>query len=342
MPIETQAVGTRTVSLPTRNPFLFEALLRENQLASAAIRHFQAQQMTETNRTHLDKSMYLGQHLLAEFTVRSVQLNSNQFEKLIRDAAILSGATILCSRFFQNKINGNISGIVVIEESHFSVHYLRDQNFIALDAYTCGHINLNAAVEHIKLKLRESPYDKIEFKRGIRKKDEDAFIPGIALLRGSTLGFFSPGKQLNNASLGQHVVAEFYYCDPGRINSSEFVLNHFRESLEANALPIKFNYVHQFQPQGISAVIIGNGYHLTVHDWPEHAYAAMDLCVFDDKVEPQKIMLSLAEEFQSQKAVCYQFPRGSYEGHHRQLQPVFPLLEARQQAEPIYYGPQLK
>jgi S-adenosylmethionine decarboxylase proenzyme len=46
-------------------------------------------------------------------------------------------------------------------------------------------------------------------------------------------------------------------------------------------------HFHQFSPYGVSGVLVIQESHFTIHTWPEHAYAAVDIftCSPDLRVE---------------------------------------------------------
>jgi len=45
---------------------------------------------------------------------------------------------------------------------------------------------------------------------------------------------------------------------------------------EARATPLN-GYFHQFSPTGVSGLLCLAESHLSIHTWPEHAYAALDI-----------------------------------------------------------------
>lgn len=77
--------------------------------------------------------------------------------------------------------------------------------------------------------------------------------------------------------LGIHALYEFYDCDPQLLDSPE----HMRKilwdaALKAGMTPLE-EASHRYQPQGVSVVILVAESHISIHTWPEHGYAAVDL-----------------------------------------------------------------
>ncbi|MCD6443029.1 MAG: adenosylmethionine decarboxylase, partial [Thermotogae bacterium] len=78
-------------------------------------------------------------------------------------------------------------------------------------------------------------------------------------------------------SLGRHLLAEFYDCDPNILRDLETIREYLKEAAEvANATIVNWTF-HQFSPQGVSGVVVIAESHLAIHTWPEYRYAAVDL-----------------------------------------------------------------
>jgi S-adenosylmethionine decarboxylase proenzyme len=60
-------------------------------------------------------------------------------QRLMCDAAAAMGATIVASEFHHFNPHG-VSGMVVISESHLSVHTWPEYGYAAVDVFTCGTV----------------------------------------------------------------------------------------------------------------------------------------------------------------------------------------------------------
>lgn len=87
-----------------------------------------------------------GQHLLAEYYgCRNQVLNDKEaVERLLKNAAVAAGATVVATVFHRFAPQG-VSGVVVIEESHLSVHTWPEAGYAAVDFYTCGECSPDKA-----------------------------------------------------------------------------------------------------------------------------------------------------------------------------------------------------
>jgi S-adenosylmethionine decarboxylase len=61
-----------------------------------------------------------------------------------------------------------VSGVVVISESHFSIHTWPEYGYAAVDIFTCGdQINIDVAVETIRRGLQAEAVQKMMLSRGM-------------------------------------------------------------------------------------------------------------------------------------------------------------------------------
>jgi S-adenosylmethionine decarboxylase proenzyme len=116
----------------------------------------------------------LGRHILAEFFDCDAELlkNTDLIEKHMNDAAIKCGATVVQSAFHTFNPYG-VSGVVVISESHLTIHTWPELNYAAVDVFTCGDtVDPWVACNHLKELLKSTNVDAVELNRGELKKDE--------------------------------------------------------------------------------------------------------------------------------------------------------------------------
>lgn len=81
----------------------------------------------------------LGRHILIElYECEHSSLNDVPFvEQALRAAALAAGATVLGCHFYRFQPHG-VSGVVVIAESHLSIHSWPELGYAAVDLFTCG------------------------------------------------------------------------------------------------------------------------------------------------------------------------------------------------------------
>jgi len=110
----------------------------------------------------------LGRHIIAELYDCDIEkINDVSFvEKCMLAAADKSGATVINSTFHHFSPFG-VSGVIVIQESHFSIHCWPEYGYASVDIYTCGDtVNPWTAYEYLKDSFCASHGSTIELNRG--------------------------------------------------------------------------------------------------------------------------------------------------------------------------------
>lgn len=111
----------------------------------------------------------LGRHLLVE--LHDCDKEALNDLGLIRDvmvkAAIDCGAVVLGESFHRFSPQG-VSGVVIIAESHLSIHTWPEYGYAAVDIFTCGtFVNPEKAAEVLIEKLGSRNHSVMEIPRGV-------------------------------------------------------------------------------------------------------------------------------------------------------------------------------
>ncbi|MEW6013978.1 MAG: adenosylmethionine decarboxylase [Candidatus Zixiibacteriota bacterium] len=117
----------------------------------------------------------LGRHLLAELSDCNAAILNHQEElqRIMLEAARHSGATVVDSVFHHYNPQG-LSGIVVIAESHISIHTWPEYGYAAVDCFTCGSsVNPWKALEYLKEKLGSRAVQVKDLNRGIPSASDE-------------------------------------------------------------------------------------------------------------------------------------------------------------------------
>jgi S-adenosylmethionine decarboxylase len=85
-----------------------------------------------------DGVRFAGMHLLVDLWGADRLDDPALIDKTLQQAALAAGATILHSHFHHFSPNGGVSGVVVLAESHISIHTWPERNYAALDIFMCG------------------------------------------------------------------------------------------------------------------------------------------------------------------------------------------------------------
>lgn len=93
-----------------------------------------------------------GTHLLADLSgVAPALLTScSRIEALLRAAAQAAGARILHSHFHAFGPGLGVTGVVLLAESHISIHTWPEQEFAAVDIFMCGAAQPQRALDVLR------------------------------------------------------------------------------------------------------------------------------------------------------------------------------------------------
>ena len=110
----------------------------------------------------------LSKHLLVDLYGCPADLLNDvtALEKVMIEAAQRAGATVINSMFHHFSPFG-VSGVVVIQESHLTIHTWPEQGFAAVDLFTCGtQTKPRRALIHLKRALQSTRIEVRQFRRG--------------------------------------------------------------------------------------------------------------------------------------------------------------------------------
>ncbi len=114
-----------------------------------------------------DGVRFAGTHLLIDIWGASRLDEPELIDETLRAGALAAGATILHSHFHHFTPNGGVSGVVVLAESHISIHTWPERGFAALDIFMCGECNPYQAIPLIKAAFSPSDVQVGEQRRGL-------------------------------------------------------------------------------------------------------------------------------------------------------------------------------
>ena len=116
-------------------------------------------------------------------------------------------------------------------------------------------------------------------------------------------------------SKGQHLIIDAYECQSDILNSAEQLRELLTNTINDLGMEILSTHFHSFTPQGVTGVIGISTSHFSVHTWPEHGYAALDLYTCGDQ-EIGKALKGILEKLEAKRAEVYELSRGE-ESHSK-------------------------
>lgn len=111
-------------------------------------------------------------------------------------------------------------------------------------------------------------------------------------------------------ALGTHLLVELKDCNPEILKDLTKVKGALVSAAkEAKATIVDVSF-HEFNPFGISGMVVIAESHLSIHTWPEYAYAAVDIFTCGDVIKPEDAARYLIDCFESRNPSVMEMKRG--------------------------------
>ncbi|EMS77273.1 adenosylmethionine decarboxylase [Desulfotignum phosphitoxidans] len=107
----------------------------------------------------------------------------------------------------------------------------------------------------------------------------------------------------NFFALGRQVTIEYYECGATAFLDAVRVEDALLKAAKDSNATIISSSFHQFEPQGVSGVVVIAESHFTIHAWPEHDYAAVDIFTCGDNINLEAAITSMKESFESKNVL---------------------------------------
>lgn len=119
----------------------------------------------------LDNNEHIGIHVIADlYEIPKDYLTNLKFiEDLLHKAAKEAEATPIVGNFHHFGENFGITGVLLLKESHISIHTWPELSFAAIDIFMCGHCMPEKSIEVLKLKMKPARIDIKRIDRGSAK-----------------------------------------------------------------------------------------------------------------------------------------------------------------------------
>jgi S-adenosylmethionine decarboxylase len=108
---------------------------------------------------------------------------------------------------------------------------------------------------------------------------------------------------------GKHIIIDAFECDSAGLNDIKFLEGMCTKAALDADMEILYSYFHQFEPQGVTGVLVLSTSHLSIHTWPEEGYVSLDFYTCGNlELTPQ--VEFLIKELSSKQAMVYSISRG--------------------------------
>jgi S-adenosylmethionine decarboxylase len=111
-------------------------------------------------------------------------------------------------------------------------------------------------------------------------------------------------------NLGNHLIVELYECDSAAINDTALVENALIKAVEISGATLVQSVIHEFNPHGVSGVVVIEESHFSVHTWPEYGYCALDIFTCGTEIDYYSALRYLKETFKANNLSVSEMKRG--------------------------------
>jgi S-adenosylmethionine decarboxylase len=107
----------------------------------------------------------------------------------------------------------------------------------------------------------------------------------------------------------KHLILELWDCKSEFLDNENYVEKAMFNAAHLISTTVLNKYTRKFSPQGVTTVIVIAESHLSIHTFPEHNYAAIDVFTCG-KVDPSNLISYFKEVFQTREVIYHNFMRG--------------------------------
>ena len=124
-----------------------------------------------SNKPALNCINYIGKHLIIDlWEINSTLLtNEHQIKVMLAEAVFKANAEILQATFHHFGAGSGITGVLLLAESHISIHTWPEYNYAAIDIFMCGKCDPITSVDTILNYFDTKNYNIHEIYRGVIK-----------------------------------------------------------------------------------------------------------------------------------------------------------------------------
>lgn len=107
---------------------------------------------------------------------------------------------------------------------------------------------------------------------------------------------------------GAHLIIDLY--DANKLDDLELIEQTLKRCVEAAGATLLHIHLHPFEPSGgVSGVAVLAESHISIHSWPEHHYAALDIFMCG-QARPERCIEVLLEAFTPRRVAIEELLRG--------------------------------
>ena len=112
-------------------------------------------------------------------------------------------------------------------------------------------------------------------------------------------------------ALGRHLLIELHDCSWSALDDLELVRDTLVEAADRLNSTIVGVGTHKFDPHGVTAFVMIAESHLSIHTWPEHGYAALDIFTCSETMRPADAVGFISARLGARRVETTEVARGA-------------------------------
>ena len=117
-------------------------------------------------------------------------------------------------------------------------------------------------------------------------------------------------------NVGKHIIVDMHGCNPELLKKVDFISEAMHQAAKKSHATIVGKFFKQFDPWGVSGVIVIAESHISIHTWPEHGLASIDYFSCSDEPNIVAAINHLSSSFQASSMQVVELGRGDMKPQH--------------------------
>ena len=110
--------------------------------------------------------------------------------------------------------------------------------------------------------------------------------------------------------LGFHLMLDLKGCDREKLNDLAYIRQSMLEAVQQLGAKLLGETFHKFSPYGVTGVVSIAESHLTIHTWPEHKYAAVDIFTCSSSLKTRRVAEYIIDQLECTEPSMTETQRG--------------------------------
>lgn len=115
---------------------------------------------------------------------------------------------------------------------------------------------------------------------------------------------------MKEVGVGTHYIVDLMGCNKEKLKFVSPVEELFLKAARDCKATIITHAFHQFEPIGVSGVILIAESHMSIHTWPQQGYAAVGIFTCGEVMKPEVAVEVLREGFEADSVLVNNIQRG--------------------------------